>query len=186
MSDDVGELFDDYAARFLRGERPDTADYLARAGDGVDRLGTLIERFLERVPAPPPDADAVALAEAWLKGQPPLLELRVRRRLRVDQVVDTLVERLRLDAAKREKVKGYYQQLEGGVLEPKRVDRSVLDVLAEVLRARIEDVVAWRPPPSFAETAYLRTERLVPASPAAGPPRAPEPPDEIDRLFGAT
>ena len=79
MSEDVMHLFDEYAASFARGERPDARAYLARAGERGDELGALIERYLERVPPPAPDAETVALAESWLAGQPPLLELRTWR-----------------------------------------------------------------------------------------------------------
>jgi hypothetical protein len=52
MRDDVMRLFDEYAARFARGERPDARAYLARAGSGEDELAALIERYLERVQPP--------------------------------------------------------------------------------------------------------------------------------------
>jgi hypothetical protein len=94
-------LIDEYAASFARGERPDAREYLARAGERGDELAALIERYLERVPPPAPDADTVALAGSWLAGQPPLLELRMPRGLRRDEVVDTLRDRLGLDRRKR-------------------------------------------------------------------------------------
>ena len=34
MADEVMRLFDEYAASFARGERPDTRAYLAQAGKG--------------------------------------------------------------------------------------------------------------------------------------------------------
>src|SRR4051812_41899160 len=81
MREDVFTLFDEYAASFARGERPDARAYLHRAGDERDELAILIERYLERVPPPAPDEDAIALASAWLASTPPLLELRTRRGL---------------------------------------------------------------------------------------------------------
>jgi hypothetical protein len=49
--DEWPELLDDHAARFLREERPDTAEYSRSPGDGVDELGFQIERVLAHVPA---------------------------------------------------------------------------------------------------------------------------------------
>jgi hypothetical protein len=184
MSEDVMRLFDEYAASFARGERPDARAYLARAGEGASELAALIERYLERVPPPAPDADAVALAESWLAGQPPLLELRARRGLRRDEVVDALIARLGLDRAKRAKVKRYYHELEGGLLEPTRVDARVWDVLAGTLRARVDDLLAWRRRPvAAAFDAAYRVSNLE-AVPTVEPPRVSEQePDDIDRLF---
>jgi hypothetical protein len=185
MSEDVMRLFDEYAASFARGERPDARAYLARAGEGQDELAALIERYLERVPPPAPDADALALAESWLAGQPPLLELRARRGLRRDEVVDALIERLGLDRAKRAKVKRYYHELEGGLLEPAGVDRRVWNALAGTLRTRVEDLLAWRPRPMEpAMDAAYRVTKLDAIPSGAAPARPPaEEPDEIDRLF---
>jgi hypothetical protein len=181
-------LFDEYAASFARGERPDARAYLARAGEKGDELAALIERYLKRVPPPAPDADTVALAESWLAGQPPLLELRTRRGLRRDDVVDALVKRLDLDRAKRAKVKRYYDELEGGLLEPKRVDRRVWDVLASTLRARMDDLLAWRtdPPEAAFDALYRVTQAdavVAPSLAASTPPPRREEPDKIDRLF---
>src|SRR4051812_23035721 len=103
MREDVFMLLDEYAASFARGERPDTRDYLQRAGDGRDELAALIERYLERVSAPAPEEDAVALASAWLASTPPLMDMRTRRGLRSDEVVDALIVGLSLDSTKREK-----------------------------------------------------------------------------------
>ena len=185
---DVPRLFDDYAERFLRGERPDAREYLESAGEARDELAALIDRFLARVPAPEPDEDARALAEAWVAGQPPLVELRARRGLRREEVVDALMDRLALDKQKREKVKRYYHRLEGGLLDSSRVDRRVFEVLAETLKAQVGDLLAWRPRPLAFEPQFLRAEEPVWSAPAASPPEqrseAPDEYDEIDRLFG--
>ncbi len=183
MADEVFRLFDEYAARFARGERPDAREYLARAGEGADELAALIDRYLESAPAPAADADARALSQAWLEGEPPLLALRTQRGLKREAVVDALVGRLGLDPAKRKKVERYYHRLETGLLDPARVSGRVFEVLAETLRASLADVRGWRPRPVAPEGVYLRA--AAPA-PSAAPPAVgdePEERDEIDALF---
>ena len=70
-------------------------------------------------------------------GEPPLLLLRKRRKLRRDAVIAALMTALQLDPAKREKVAGYYHELETGLLDPEGVDRTVWAALGEFLRARL-------------------------------------------------
>ena len=48
------ELFDEYAAAYARGERPQAREYLARAGPQADELAGLIDEFLQRSPAAEP------------------------------------------------------------------------------------------------------------------------------------
>src|SRR6266550_1659482 len=55
MPEDVFTLFDDYAARFARGEAPDLRGYLTRAGEGAGELGRLVDAFLARASPPEPD-----------------------------------------------------------------------------------------------------------------------------------
>ena len=185
-------LFDDFAARFARGERPDARAYLARAGESADELGTLIDRFLERVPPPAASDDAITLAQEWVAGHSPLVGLRAARGLRREEVVDHLIAALGLDRAKREKVGGYYHELENGLLDWARVDRRVWEALAEKLKAHLGDLLAWRPRPLAAEGAYLRAPEAGAGSgalaelPVAFEQRyeSPREPDEIDTLFG--
>jgi hypothetical protein len=181
MAEDVLTLFDEYAARYARGERPDAREYLTRAGAQAAELARLLERFVAASPAPEPAEETVALIRAWRSGEPPLLELRRRRGLRRAEVVDALVAALGLDPAKREKVAGYYHELESGLLDPGRVDRRVFQTLAETLRANVEDVLAWEPPVRLEGVYYRRTDAAATAPPMAAEPE--EPPDEIDRLF---
>jgi hypothetical protein len=183
MADEVFRLFDEYAASFARGERPDARAYLARAGEGADELAALIDRYLESAPAPEADAEARALAAAWVEGEPPLLALRTQRGLKREAVVDALMGSLGLDPAKRKKVERYYHQLETGLLDPRRVSGRVFEVLGETLRASLADLRGWRPRPMQAEEVYLRTAdaATVPSPPASG--KVPEERDEIDVLF---
>jgi hypothetical protein len=184
MAEDVFTLFDDYAARFARGEAPDVRAYLSRAGEGAGELSKLVDAFLARASPPEPDEDRVALARAWAEGQPPLLELRTRRGLRRDAVVDALIRLLGLDPAKRARVKRYYHELESGLLEPRGVDQRVWEVLAETLRAQVADLVAWRTRPAEPVAVYLRAAE--PSSVTGVPPADTDVvEDEIDRLFRA-
>jgi hypothetical protein len=186
MAEDALSLFDEFAARWARGERPDAREYLRRAGDDADELAPLLERFAAASPPPGPSEEMVELIRAWRGGEPPLLELRRRRGLKRAAVVDALVSELGLDPAKREKVAGYYHELESGLLDPGRVDRSVFRALAGTLSARMENLLAWEPPVQHEGVYYRRSDvtsvAAGDAAPAAAP--SPEPPDEIDRLFG--
>ena len=181
MADEVFRLFDEYAARFARGERPDAREYLARAGEGADELAELIDGFLHAAPAPEADADARARVEAWLEGEPPLLALRTRRGVKREAVVDVLIERLGLNPEKRKKVERYYHQLETGLLDPARVSRRVFDVLTEMLHASLADIRGWRARPTDANVVYMRSAEIA-AAPAISEADRKEH-DEIDSLF---
>jgi hypothetical protein len=175
------QLFDEYAASFARGERPDLRQYLARAGDGHEELARLVDGWLARVEPPDPDEDAVALAQAWIDGEPPLLELRRRRGLRRDDVVDFLIKTFGLDPKKRPKVKRYYHEVETGRLIP--AETKLVSALAELLGFRVSDALAWQPKPVTAQAAYYRTE--APSTPAMASRPIPAEEDEIDLLFRA-
>src|SRR6266545_2227918 len=121
VAERVEELFGEYAAAYARGERPQAREFLARAGGHVEELAHLIDAFLARAPTPAPDEQAVQLFEAWQAGESPLLRLRTARGVTRDAVVAALVKTLGLDEKKKDKVRGYYDALESGVLEPERV-----------------------------------------------------------------
>lgn len=172
------QLFDEWAARFARGERPDLGAYLARAGDGQEELARLADAWLARVEPPEPDEDAVALAQAWIAGDSPILELRRRQGLKRDQVVEFIIERFGLDTAKRGKVKRYYHEVESGERLP--ADEGLVKALAELLHARAADLFRWKPRPlQPSPAAYFRSEQRVVAS--LKMPAVQE--DEVDRLF---
>jgi hypothetical protein len=178
---DVVELFEEYAAAYSRGDRPRAQDYLERAGPAADELAKLIDGWLRAVPVPEPDEETKALVGAWAAGEPPLVQLRSRRGVRVDDVVDAIVSALGLDPAKRGKVKRYYQRLEQGLLDPTRVSRRVLAVVRGQVGERTTEAFAWRAPELRVEPAYYRAgPELTTARGLAG---EPEPEDEIDRLF---
>ena len=186
----VESLFDEYATRYLRGERPDVCEYLERAGDERDSLGALLDRFLEAVPAREPTEEEVVLMQARLEQQPPLLLMRLRRKLSREAVVEALVSKLNLDVTKRDKVGGYYHDLEVGNLDPEPVAGSVWRVLAETLSSNVRALAGLPPQRLVSGTIYLRAPSprgdmfdlpTVFTEPAA--PASEEGPDEIDRLF---
>jgi hypothetical protein len=102
--------------------------------------------------------------------------------VRRDDVVAWLMERFGLEPSAREKVARRYHELETGQLDARRANPTLIQGLADLLRARVADVLAWKPRSLAAEPAYFR------ATPGAAQPallaRAAEPPDEVDRLFG--
>jgi hypothetical protein len=183
VAERVEELFGEYASAYVRGERPQAREFLARAGGHVDELVNLIDAFLARTPVPAPDAQALELFEAWQAGESPLLRLRTTRGVTRDAVVAALVRTLGLDEKKNEKVRRYYLELESGSLQPERVDRRVWDALAEVLGARMSDLAGWRPRQiEFPAPAISGASRPM-MSAMRVPEESPEPEDEIDRLF---
>jgi hypothetical protein len=182
VSDRMFELFDEYAAAYARGERPNAEEYLERAGSERDQLASLLDDYLRRVPVGRPTEDDERYLGLLLAEEPPLLVLRVERGLRVDDVVGALVERLGLDPDKQAKVKRYYQRLEGGLLEPARLSARLRGALTDVLGDATRVALSWTASPPAPSTAYLRRaeylEQAPPASPVSGGAE-----DEVDRLF---
>jgi hypothetical protein len=195
MSDLVRRLLDEYRARFAAGERPDVADYVARAGDDADALAELLDDFLRTVPAPEPPPETVAAIRAIAAAEPALLAQRTARGVRREAVIDALMTRFGFKKASRPKLEERYHELESGLLDPGRVDTGVLDAIAAALGLVRSQLVFSRPPQARLQ-AYLRMApgarpkpevSMAPplfAAPMAVPAAAPEEPDEIDRLFG--
>ena len=183
MPEQVADLLAEYADAYARGERPRAEEYLARAGGQADELAQLLERFVRAAPVRGPDAASVALTEAALTDQPPLVALRASQGIRVDDVVDALSERLDLEKSKRAKLKDYYQRLEGGLLQPGGVSRRVWDVLKTILGPRSEELGRWEPRDAAAGKVYMRA--ATPIAPRRVPlvPRTGKELDEVDRLF---
>ena len=63
---DVNALFDEFAIRRARGERPDIDDYLDRAGDAAAELADLIEGLLMSAPTPAPAPEDAVIVRALL------------------------------------------------------------------------------------------------------------------------
>jgi hypothetical protein len=182
MSDRLFELFDAYAAAYARGERPNAEEYLEHAGADRVQLSALLDEFLRRAPVHSPTDDERRYLGLMLADEPPLLTLRVDRGMRVDDVVDALIDSLELEPTKRAKLKRYYQQLEGGLLDPRGLSKRLRTVLSDILGASAATAVSWRAPAAASAPAFLRRAEYLESAPAAAAPAA-DTEDEIDRLF---
>ena len=84
-------------------------------------------------------------------------------------------------------MRGYYHELETGLLEPRGVDRRVWEALAQVLGASVADLAGWRARPIEAQPAFrMRTETALDADvlfSARAERGRPTEEDEVDRLF---
>lgn len=179
-------LLDELARRHARGEPLDVEGLLGEAGPDADQLAVLIDRFLERAPRQEPSDDAREYVHAL--ADPPLLNVRRERRLKIDDVVDSIMRACQLPAAARAKVRRYYQMLEGGTLDPRGVAAQVWDALADVFGRPVEGLTraVTDAPSAPAPAMYRRADRLfdVAESAASAPPTAePGPTDEVDALF---
>lgn len=184
MADLARELFAAFADAYARGERPDAHTFIERAGAEGDELARLIERFVQGVPAQRARPQDAALLAGWLGTEPPLLELRRRQGLRVDQVVDRLGAALEIDLKRQPRLKWQYQRLEGGTLDPAGVATRVWQALAEIFAEPVRDLAgAWRQPPA-PSAAFLRAPLATSA--AIPPAQGPEPDEEIDSLFAGS
>jgi hypothetical protein len=183
----VDTLFDEYAARWARGERPDAADYLDRAGKERAELAVLIDRYLAVAPASEPDEATIRFVELFQEDEPPLLAVRVARGLRREDVVAWILKSFGLPAEKEGKVSRYWHELEVGGRSPGDVApelwRRVVEFLGREAEAARSYVAIEKP----AQPAFERREQtdFALAPPAAAPPaEAVSEPDEVDRLFG--
>ena len=184
MSAELDTLLDELARRHARGEPLDVEGTLRRAGDRADELAPLIEAFLARAPRRDPSVDALRFVRSL--DEPPMLRARVAKALKVDDVVDAIVAECDVRPEWRPKVRRYYQQLEGGVLDPSRVATSVWDAITGILgRSR----AALTAPPLASRSApspMFRAERLLDADTMVSlalPAREQDAPDEVDALF---
>src|SRR4051812_13057072 len=168
---DVDALFDRWAAALARGEQPDPLTLIREAGESADELARMMDRYLRARPRAEPDPETVDLARAWIAGEAPLVQLRVRRGVRTDDMVDAVMTEFALPREKRAIVKRYYHRLEAGLLDPSRLSRPLLDLLARALRVPTTSILAWRPRPLEVAPAY----RIAPEALAAPPMRAAAP-----------
>jgi hypothetical protein len=147
----------------------------------------MLDRFLASAPPAEPPVERVEMMRAWIAGEPPILELRKRRGLTRDVVVERLLALLGLRPERSLKVRRYYHELETGLLEPRGVDRRVWEALAQVLGASAADLAGWRPRRLDARPAFrmsgeaMLDEGAVFSSVLSS--AAAEEVDEVDRLF---
>jgi len=103
------------------------------------------------------------------------------------QLLDELVDRWTRGESARTKVRRYYQDLELGRLEPKRVAQRVWDALGDVLGRDARELVMVRAPAPAAPAMYRASNHLLSMTttelPDADLADRGEP-DEVDRLFG--
>jgi hypothetical protein len=183
MSVELATLLDELARRHARGEPLDVEGLLAQAGDRSDELAPMIETFLVRAPRRIPSAQALAYVRTL--DDPPILRARVAKALRVDEVVEAIMNACQLRPDSRTKVRRYYQQLEGGVLDPAPVAASVWDAISALLGRSRETLTVPHAGVPSASPMY-RADRLF--EPGDMPSLAerlaePELPDEVDALF---
>lgn len=122
---------------------------------------------------------------AWLEDESPLRELRVQRGMRVDEVVDQLSTDLELEPEHQGKLRRYFQRLERGALDVRRVDARVFESLAHSLQFSPSALRSWANTPrrGLLEAApAFRDERQTKTTPAV-PRAAAEEWDELDELF---
>ena len=183
MSVELATLLDELARRHARGEPLDVEGLLAQAGDRSDELAPMIETFLVR--APRRTASAQTLAYVRALDDPPILRARVAKALRVDEVVDAIMAACRLQPDSRAKVRRYYQQLEGGVLDPEPVATSVWDAISALLGRTRESLSVPHAGVPTASPMYRADRLFEPGEVLVVAERLvePEPPDEVDALF---
>ena len=184
MRVELATLLDELARRHARGEPLDVEGLLIQAGDRSDELAPMIETFLVRAPRRAASAQTLAYVRAL--DDPPILRARVAKALRVDDVVDAIVAACKIQPHSRPKVRRYYQQLEGGVLDPAPVAASVWDAISALLgRSRESLTVPHVGIASSASPMYRADDLFEPSDMPALAERAvePEPPDEVDALF---
>jgi len=176
-------LLDEFVGRWTRGEPLAVDELLVRAGPQAGELAALIDRFLERAPRREPTADAIAFVRSL--DEPPLLRARQARKLKLDDLVAGLVEKLGLGEAAREKVRRYYQELELGQLDPAGVAVSVWVALAGLLGRDVRGLAGVSPTAISAPAMYRAADFDAVLLDAITVPSLARPePDEVDRLFG--
>jgi hypothetical protein len=180
MSELVDTLFDEFAAAFARGERPEVGAYVGRAGTDAGDLAALIDVFLV-VAVPPPPSETARQRVRALGPQPTLRDLRSKAGLTVDRMIDEIVTTFAIAPAKRKRVKDYYRALEADLLDPSAVSSSLWDLLGRMLGADPSPLVdAARHEPA-AEHALLSAEVVMDSAPSS----PADEPDDVDRLFTA-
>jgi hypothetical protein len=200
---EVERLLTDYKEAHRRGGSDDPRPYLEQVS-GVDRelLAGLIDAYLADVPRRAfsgeafRESPAAAVAEdvqrslSGAGGMWPMLlpRLRTRARLRRAELVAELAARLGAQS-QQDKVGLYYHQMEQGLLPEAGVSDMVLDALGRIVDSTVSalrkagQMPAPGPPRTDEGAVFARATYGEPAEPSPVDEAAPEPWDEVDRLF---
>ncbi len=211
-SDQITVAFDEYVAAFKAGDG-DPTPFLERfQGEDRRELEVLVDTFLESGPrakvdlSGQPDEQVEAVADAVMariSGRSGalaelLLGLRGELLLKQSDVVSELATAFDASPEEREKIDGYYHDLEWGTLPASGVGDGVLDTLARILktnRERLREAGRALGPsqasatgPVFARMAddaefELEGVASMESPEATGEARRSDPPDRIDQLF---
>lgn len=197
---EIERVLGEFADAWTAGRRPDVGEYLDRVPeDEQDELADRIATWLELAPTPAYDEPAraaiarepvlrAALAAAEAARAPMaarLAALRERAGLAVGDVATRLVALFGLEDAER--AARHLADLERGKLPPERLSNRLLDALHTILGADPSP----SPPAAPAGYAFFRANGRAPdwvaeeidALSRAALSTAPEPMDELDRLF---
>jgi len=204
MSEPADMLLSEFVDAWNAGRRPRVRDYLERASPADrDELAEMLDQWLAIAPTPvySDEARAAIRAEPALQralaaiDAEPLLpdvlpRLRERAGLRLRDLAARITEAFGL-TGQEERAAEYLERVERGELETAGLSRRLLEALGSVLGADLVGVVGPRPAPAAGGQALFRAEQEAGAdfeeeleilSRAALTP-APEPMDELDRLF---
>jgi hypothetical protein len=197
---DLERVMGEFADAWTAGRRPDVDDYLARVPEAErDELADRIGTWLELAPTPAYDAHArraiarepvlrAALAAAEAERAPltaRLPALRERAGLAIGDVAKRLVALFGVED--EERAARHLANLERGALTPDRLSNRLLDALQAILGAELSP----GPPAAPPAYAFFRSDDGAPewvaaeidALSRAALSAAPEPMDELDRLF---
>ena len=206
MSTPTDQLLSEFIDAWNAGARPQVEDYLQRAVPGErDELAERLEDWLLVAPSPAYDAQALAsiraepgyagaLAEIEAVGLWPevLPRLRERAGLKLRELAGRITAAFGLPGEEA-RAEGYLERMEAGDLDASRVSRRLLDALGTALGVSAADLLraGGVRPAAAPGQALFRAERYAAASfeadlealSRAALTPAPEPMDELDRLF---
>ena len=207
MSTPNDMLLSEFIDAWNAGTRPRVDDYLQRAAPGErDELADRLEDWLLVAPSPAYDMPALAairaepayldaLAEIEAGGLWPevLPRLRERAGLKLRELASRITAAFGL-AGEEARAENYLERMEAGDLDASRVSRRLLDTLGTALGVSAADLLragGVRPAAATPGQALFRAERHAAASfeadlealSRAALTSAPEPMDELDRLF---
>jgi hypothetical protein len=203
---DLERLLADYIAEHREGGEADPREYLARASpEERTELAALIDTYLAHVPRQPFNqamfrgssaertVDELERAIAGQAGLWPALlpSLRDRAGLKRSELVERLAAALGV-SGRKDKVAGYYHQMEQGRLSAEGVSDRVLKALGQLVGETAQALrdagraltpsghgPASAPAAAFARRAYSESGIAGPAAASAGPTEW----DEVDELF---